>query len=254
MIDRIVVPGLCHGISPICYGYQECSPSYAFGPAVRSYYLLHYICAGSGTLYKDGQAYPVNTGDIFVILPGETTTYQASGDTPWVYCWLGFHCPNKLDFLQVPVLRQTSAGHIFEQIRQCAEAEQGDFRIFSLTYELLRQLSAPAKRSVENYAVYARTHLENMYMAAVTIEDLANTLHIDRRHLTNIFRKSYGISPHAFLMELRLNKAREFLRSGCSVTDAAAMAGFSDLPNFSKKYKSRFGLCPRDEKEQTRHT
>jgi transcriptional regulator GlxA family with amidase domain len=91
-------------------------------------------------------------------------------------------------------------------------------------------------------------------MAAVTIEDLANTLHIDRRHLTNVFRKSYGISPHAFLMELRLNKAREFLRSGCSVTDAAAMAGFSDLPNFSKKYKSRFGLCPRDEKEQTRHT
>ena len=64
MIDRIVVPGLCHGISPICYGYQECSPGYAFGPAVRSYYLLHYICAGSGTLYKDGQAYQVNTGDI----------------------------------------------------------------------------------------------------------------------------------------------------------------------------------------------
>lgn len=253
MIDRIVVPGLCHGISPICYGYQECSPSYAFGPAVRGYYLLHYICAGSGTLYKDGQAYQVNTGDIFVILPGETTTYQASADTPWDYCWLGFHCPDKLDFLHTPVLRQPSVGHIFEKIRLCAEAEQGDFRIFSLTYELLCQLSAPAKRPVENYAVYARTHLETMYMTAVSIEDLASTLHIDRRYLTNVFRKAYGISPHAFLMELRLNKAREFLRSGCSVTEAAAMAGFSDLANFSKKYKSHFGLCPRDEKTQTRY-
>lgn len=253
MTDRIVVPGLCHGISPICYGYQECSPAYAFGPAVRSYYLLHYICAGSGTLYKNGQAFPVNTGDVFVILPGETTTYQASADTPWVYCWLGFHCPGDLDFLKAPVLRQPPVRHVFEQIRQCAEEELGDFRIFSLTHELLWQLSTPAKRPVENYAVYARTHLENMYMTTVTIEELANILHIDRRYLTNVFRKAYGISPHAFLMELRLKKAREFLRSGCSVTDAAAMAGFSDLPNFSKKYKSRFGLCPRDEKAQTRH-
>ena len=148
-----------------------------------------------------------------------------------------------VDFLHEPVLRQPSVGHIFEKIRLCAEAEQGDFRIFSLTYELLRQLSAPAKRSVENYAVYARTHLETMYMTAVSIEDLASTLHIDRRYLTNVFRKSYGISPHAFLMELRLNKAREFLRSGCSVTDAAAMAGFSDLPNFSKKYRRPSMIC-----------
>ncbi len=252
MIDRIVVPGLCHGISPICYGFQKCSSGYSFGPAVRSYYLLHYIQTGSGTLYKNGQSYPVNTGDIFVILPGETTTYQASTDTPWAYCWLGFHCPGDLDFLKVPVLHQAPVRHIFEQIRKCGEDGQSDFRIFSLTHELLWQLSAPAKRPVENYAVYAKTHLENMYMTDVSIEHLAGSLHIDRRYLTNVFRKSYGISPHAFLMELRLNKAREFLRSGCTVTDAAAMAGFSDLPNFSKKYKSRFGLTPRDEKATTR--
>jgi AraC-like DNA-binding protein len=251
MIDCVVVPGTCHGIAPIYYGYEECAPAHRFGPAVRDYYLLHYIFRGGGTLYKNGQAYSVQQGDVFVILPNEITTYQASTENPWTYCWIGFYGSDQLVFLSEPVLRQPPVRYIFEQIRDCAAETQRDFRIFSLTFELLWQLSSAAgkpSRGAANYAVYTRTHLENMYMTPVTIEGLAKSLHIDRRHLTDVFRKTYGISPHAFLMEVRMKKAREFLRGGYSVSDTAAMVGFSDLPNFSRKYKAYYGISPRDEK------
>jgi AraC-like DNA-binding protein len=54
-------------------------------------------------------------------------------------------------------------------------------------------------------------------------------------------------------MEVRMKKAREFLRGGYSVSDTAAMVGFSDLPNFSRKYKAYYGISPRDEKTLARN-
>ena len=52
------------------------------------------------------------------------------------------------------------------------------------------------------------------------------------------------MSPQEYLMQLRLQQANKFLQQGYSVSEAAAMAGFSDLSNFSRKYKAVFGVSP----------
>ena len=254
VIEQVVIPGRWHNIAPIVYGYEECAPGHSFGPALRDYYLLHYIFDGCGTFFTEGQACSVRKGEIFVISPGQITTYCADTEDPWIYCWLGFTSPEPMDFLNAPVIHIPSSRSIFEQIRECFQAGSMDCRVFGLTYDLLWQLSrrlgSEQSRSTD-YAVYARTHLENTYMTDVSIEGLAQLLHIDRRYLTNVFRKTYGISPKTFLMELRLERAREFLSAGYSVTDAATMAGFRDLSNFSKKYKARFNACPSEHRTKT---
>lgn len=59
------------------FGEEACSPSYAFGPHTRDHVLIHFVASGCGVLYCDGQAYPVASGQGFLILPGEETLYQA---------------------------------------------------------------------------------------------------------------------------------------------------------------------------------
>lgn len=251
MIDRAVVPGQWNSVFPQNYGFEECCGGHNFGPAIREYYLLHYIFKGEGTFWKEGRAHSVSSGDAFVICPDEVTTYTASETNPWSYCWLGFQTAGELSFLDQPVIRQAPVGYVFEQLRECCHQDDPGCRIYALTFELLWRLSQRSMVSGShqgNYAVYARTHLENSYMTAITIEEIAKTLHIDRRHLTYVFRKTYGISPQTFLMELRMKKAREFLEKGYSVSDSAIMAGFADLSNFSKKYKAYYGICPRLQK------
>ena len=49
-------------------------------------------------------------------------------------------------------------------------------------------------------------------------------------------------------MQLRLDRAKEFLNQGYGVTEAASMAGFSDLSNFSRQYKACFGITPSRQK------
>ena len=99
-----------------------------------------------------------------------------------------------------------------------------------------------------SYAAYAKTYLETSYMQPVSIQGIADALHIDRRYLTVLFRQAYGIPPQAYLMELRLDQARAFLTQGYGVTEAATMSGFSDLANFSRRYKQRFGISPSAQK------
>ncbi len=246
MAQYMITPGWCHGICPVFYGFEACEPEHAFGPAVRSDPLLHYVLEGEGTFTLEGQTHHVSKGDIFVILPGQVTTYRASRENPWQYAWLCFSAPQLPACLHTPVLRQPPVRHIFSYIRDHCRDENLTGKIFSLTHELLWILSRDqqSKEVSSQYAVYAKTYLENSYMQRVSIQEIADSLHIDRRYLTTLFRQTYGVPPQTFLMDLRMDKAREFLEAGHRVSESATMAGFSDLANFSKQYKARFGISP----------
>lgn len=247
MEDQFIIPGIWHTVAPINYGYQECSPGHSCGPAVREYYLLHYIFSGNGYFERDGITYSLTPGDLFVIPPGQITTYYASRRDPWRYGWIGFTVSEEFEFLSTPVIRQPQVKHIFQNIRDCCDQEDADAEIFALTFQLLRFLSRKSKRSnpsASDYAVRTKTHLDNTYMQKVNIAQIAKSLHIDRRYLTSIFRKAYGCSPQKYLSRLRLERAREFLLSGHSVTNVASMTGFSDLCNFSRQFKTYYGYPP----------
>ena len=251
MAIHAVAPGWWHGIVPLDCGYEKCVPNHAFGPAVRPYYLLHYVLEGAGTFLKNGTLHKVLPGDLFVICPEELTTYRANQENPWEYCWVSFRAEGTPEFLKEPVIRQPQVRQIFEQIRDQVLENPEDGKIFALLYEMLWQLSldVPMKQDRQNtYALYAKTYLETAYMRQVSIQEIADTLHIDRRYLTILFRETYGKPPQAYLMQLRLEQARNFLNQGFGVAEAASMSGFSDLSNFSRQYKRTFGICPSRQK------
>lgn len=247
MEQYFVTPGWWHGVEPVNCGFEICKAGHTFGPYIRKNYLLHFILEGEGTFYKGGQTFRLHVGDLFVICPEEVTTYSASTDVPWQYAWMEFRAEQTLPFLDVPVILQAPVRQIFEQIRELPQRKDPDGLLFALTYELLWRLSQsdPVSRPRQNsYAAYAKTYLDTTYMRQISIQQIADELHIDRRYLTILFREAYGMPPQTYLMQLRLNQARDFLNQGYAVTEAAAMAGFSDLSNFSRQYKAAFGLNP----------
>lgn len=252
-LEYAVAPGWWHGLAPLNFGWEACAPGHQFGPAVRHYHLFHYVLEGEGTFLKGGATYRVDAGDLFVIRPEEVTTYRASTARPWQYVWLGFQAGETPPFLQAPVIRQPPVRKLFESLREQCRYEHQDGRVFALLYDVLWRLSQdappPASRQ-EPYAAYAKAYLETSYMQPVSIQKLADTLHIDRRYLTVLFREAYGEPPQAYLMRLRLEQAREFLGQGYGVTEAATLAGFSDLSNFSRQYKRQFCASPSRQKRR----
>ena len=65
--------------------------------------------------------------------------------------------------------------------------------------------------------------------------------------LERLFRKYTGVFPAAYLAGLRLEHAAELLKKPeCSVTETALRCGFSNLAYFSRVFRQKYGLSPRE--------
>ncbi len=78
----------------------------------------------------------------------------------------------------------------------------------------------------------------------ICLEEMARMADCTSYHLIRLFKKKKGISPHAFLVQLRLEHARKLLLAGMGIADAALLSGFSDQSHLTRKFKSRYGITP----------
>ena len=63
-------------------------------------------------------------------------------------------------------------------------------------------------------------------------------------HLIRQFRAVFGWTPHQYRIRVRVQRARELLGDGGSVTDACMEVGFSSLGSFSRLFAARVGSAP----------
>ncbi len=232
-------------INPLAIGYERCEKGHAFGPAIRTYYLIHFVSKGTGTLYAGNAAWKVNAGEMFVIYPDEVTTYAADLNDPWTYGWLGFSGRYARRFC-TPEKRVYKVSDLyFNKIKELADnarSADADYLI-SLIYRLIFELfggenSADSAETVKNY-------IDNNYMKDVTVEQIARTVYLDRRYLGRIFKQKTGCTVRDYLISVRMENAAKFLRAGYSVTQCANMCGYRDAFNFSKMFKKHFSVSPK---------
>lgn len=73
-----------------------------------------------------------------------------------------------------------------------------------------------------------RARIEDGIAERLTVSDLAAFAGVSVAHFSREFKRATGLSPHAFVMQRRLERARQLLGAGLSIVEAAAQAGFSD--------------------------
>ncbi len=78
------------------------------------------------------------------------------------------------------------------------------------------------------------------------ISSLAALAHVTERHLLRLFMQHAGVSPLHYLAGIRLERARQALEHGSSVTAAAESAGFSSGLQLRRAWQRRWGGSPRD--------
>ena len=91
----------------------------------------------------------------------------------------------------------------------------------------------------------ARDFARDNHSAAVTIDAMARVAGMSPFHFARCFRRSFGQTPHAWLTDVRLSRAKTLLsRSGTHVTDVCFDVGFSSLGSFSTLFARHVGLPP----------
>lgn len=90
----------------------------------------------------------------------------------------------------------------------------------------------------------ARDVLHAHFADDLGIDELAAVVGLDRFQLSRMFRRHLGLSPHAYLVQLRLKLARRLLSAGWSPADAAAEVGFADQSHLGRWFRRAYRVTP----------
>lgn len=244
---------------------QLCDKMHSYGPGFRTIYIIHYVIRGSGYFICEGKTYYIKTGQSFVIRPFTKIQYYPDKSDPWEYTWIEFNS-NKLlhklsktaycdgdcviDFIDPKLILP-----LYDSLRSICDPASGiqfsdaawDVALAILSvYSNLKPLHSP-KTQDSLYFDSACTIIQSSYHnPELGIEFLCSELNISRATLHRSFISNCGISPGAYLLNYRTEMGKELLSHGITAKAAALSCGFSDPLYFSKVFRKKYGMSPRE--------
>ncbi|EJK80645.1 DNA-binding domain-containing protein, AraC-type [Rhizobium sp. AP16] len=78
----------------------------------------------------------------------------------------------------------------------------------------------------------------------VSLAQLASDCGLSTSHFARAFARSTGIPPHRWLMQRRVDRAKELMRKGTPLAEIALMCGFSDQSHLTRVFSQSVGLTP----------
>jgi AraC-like DNA-binding protein len=76
------------------------------------------------------------------------------------------------------------------------------------------------------------------------LEDICEAAQLSPSYLIRAFKQHYGMTPHAFLINRRIQFAQDQLRNGKQIADVALQAGFADQAHFQRAFKQHLAATP----------
>lgn len=248
-------------------GQDDCPPNYFYrGNNVRQNYVIHYVQEGKGSFSSaNHNTVSLQAGDVFILPKGVPCFYQADGEDPWKYFWIGFSGTKINTMLKGSTLakkrylRQVQQSSFYTSLRKLYDALRApsslpnDILVESLTYQMFYNLVTeyPNKREKDSSEANKQMQLaiyylqENYRNSDCTITSLCHHINISRSYLYTIFKREMNLSPQKYLSQLRMEDAKQLLlNSNNPIQDIAHRVGYKDEFTFSKAFKRYDGFSP----------
>ncbi len=215
----------------------------------------------SGKGVFQGQPFDKSCG--YLVVPGELEIITADEKDPYESYWIIFKGTLAPEIIKLCGLEKRCHVFSFDKNAECAKilnsvlfddsyandyseafALQAAFNnIISIHTNENRVISGSVNLTARDLAMI----FEKSYQQDLKINELAESFRYSRNHLYSIFKSEYGISPQDYLLNLRIEKAKQLLSREdmkLSVKEVAYAVGFRDQLYFSKLFKKRTGSTP----------
>ena len=121
-------------------------------------------------------------------------------------------------------------------------ANQSEEHLLLLLSDLLRNKTVTTHASSQIARVKAR--IDDDPAAAITLEALAHEAGLSRFQVIRGFGKLTGLTPHAYIVQRRLDLARKLIETRAGLAESALRCGFADQSHFNRAFARRYGLTP----------
>ena len=115
--------------------------------------------------------------------------------------------------------------------------------IFDSFFENLSELSIYGETTL--LAAKVKDYINRNFANKISIRDISDIFHIHPAHLSRLFKKKFGVSPMAYLTSVKIENAKELIRTtDMLLKDIAEKVGYTDPFYFSRMFKSITGSSP----------
>ena len=90
----------------------------------------------------------------------------------------------------------------------------------------------------------AASYIRDNCTRSLSLADICAEAELSPSHLIRAFKQAYGLTPHAYQLNCRIELCRSLLRAGRSIADVALTAGFSDQAHFQRTFKKLVAATP----------
>lgn len=155
-------------------------------------------------------------------------------------CRINLRYPSKFRDMFLQVVENWQYRDPIMQLR--AQAGMTEMSIMLLEEHLaVRPAQSVSQQKLNWITSYFSLHLDHEFH----IEDMARKANLSPSRFNAVFKEQYGVTPHQYLLDMRISHACELLRNtDLSQERIAAYCGFADIHHFSKSFRKKLGLPP----------
>ncbi len=234
---------------------------------------------GKKNVFLGGKRYDYNPGNfmtLFAPMPLECELLEASPEKPLLVAIVKFdrnrisqmilkleqfapsivthNVPNSVSGIFSAPLKQELLDVMIRLLKTLDDPSEAKVLGESIIDEIYFRILSGEQGGVLNYHLHhtgqinkisrAVEYLHNNLDKSMTIDDLADFVHMSSSGFHKQFKEVMHLSPLQFAKSIKLNKAQSYIMQGKKVSEAAFMVGYNSPAQFSREYKRFFGVSP----------
>ena len=200
-----------------------------------------------------------NAGDVVFIKNYEKVTFSNVGEGDLSYYFVSFFCERDFDFQINTITKDVNVLGLFKDISKAhrSGAYLSKIRIaelfLRLLYLLCSQKLEKSKDYADNYKLLSTVEYINInYYKKITPEQLCELSGYSPAHLRRLFVKNYGVPPMEYILNKKVDMAKEILLDAPEKTtqEISDLVGFCSASYLCKIFKKRVGISPLEYKRR----
>lgn len=237
-----------------------------YAPHSHTEWSVGAVTSGKSTFCYRESTYAIRAGDLVMMNPDWVHACNPVENQPWAYLmlyvdaqWLAnlryqigvLETSNWVDIetavISTPALYAhycDMAACLLDQQRSTSEkhAALTGF-LTTLMLALAHETHTSQPKPPEGLRA-AAAYLEVNAAVDVSLGTLCELTGYSAGHLIRAFKQHYGLTPHAYLVNRRIQLGQRALKQGVSIADSALLAGFNDQPHFQRTFKRLVAATP----------
>ncbi|TBR38473.1 AraC family transcriptional regulator [Marinomonas agarivorans] len=240
---------------------------FAYGKHAHEEYSFGVTLAGRQDFFAKGAYHHSNPGNVIVFNPGEVHDGESGIEDSLQYRMLYLHPDQFMPFLNSAGIKQrvdfqipdtlSDDRHLRQHILQLTDliADKNSSKLEQecAMYQMAEYIalrygqSASANTQIhpDHCLLKAQTFIEDNISTDLSLEDISRAANLSKYHFLRLFKQHFNITPHQYILNSRLNRAKADLAAGKSLDDVVFNYGFSDLSHFNRRFKPVFGMTPK---------